>query len=277
MATLAQRRADVIAAPFDDAPRIAYADHLDAQPGGPDPRAEFVRVQLRLSSERFDQPPAATAGDPNAEIARRMELLALEQRDKDLLEQYTATWAADILRMASQVRYVRGFVASVVTTAAGFVQYGAWLLQRAPVVYVQLEDVLPSLDALVACPALAGLRALSVCGQGLDDDALRRLVQSPFLASGALWWLELGDNAIGMRGLDHLATAGLSKLRYAGLRGNPVDPHETAGVYGHLIQDVALPPEGEVLEAKHGPLRWLHFPTHSMRDYPPDPHGPPPP
>ncbi len=272
MATQAELLADVIATPFSDAPRRAYADHLEAQPGGPSVRAEFIRLQLRLATERFDQP---SSGNDNAETIRRMRYLAAQREERRLAEQHTQTWAADVLRMAQRVHYHRGFVASVVADAARFIRYGAWLMQRAPVVHVELRGVGQALDALVACPALAQVRALSLGGQGLDDDALRRLLGSPHL--GRVWWLELGNNAIGMPGLHALAGAGLPGLRYVGLRGNAVDPHETAGVHGNLIQDVALPPEGEALEAKHGPLPWLHFSSESMLDFPPSPHGESPP
>jgi len=276
MATEPVLRADVIAAPFDDPPRQAYADHLDAAPGGPSARAEFIRIQLRLAREAFAEPTPATAGNPTAELARRMEHLRLQQRERELLEHHAAAWAADILRVAARVEYRRGFVASVVLDADAFVQHGAWLLQRAPVVHMELTRVLPVLDRLIACPALAAVGALSLSNQQLDDAALRRFLSSPYI--GQLWWLDLSGNAIDMPGVEQLAAAKakLPRLRFVGLGRNPVDdPHETAGVWGFDIQDVSLPPQGRALEVKYGSLPWLHFPTNSMLDFPPDPCGPP--
>lgn len=274
MATEAELLADVIAAPFDDAPRVAFADFLDAQAGGASPRAEFIRLQLALMHPMTAAPPGAST-NPDDEIGRRMDYLQNQQREKALLTQHEAAWTANLRRAASEVRFDRGFAVSAVVEASAFVQYGQWLLQQAPIVHIELRGVLPQLDAIVACPALAGVKALSLHGQGLDDDALVRLLASPHL--GQLWWLELGSNSIGMKGADALAAAGLAGLRYAGFRGNPIDPHETAGVDGQSIQDVALPPEGEALEGKHGFLPWLHYPTTSMLDFPPNPHRAPPP
>ncbi|MEM7154396.1 MAG: TIGR02996 domain-containing protein [Myxococcota bacterium] len=272
MATEAELLADVIAAPFDDGPRLAFADFLDAQAGGADPRAEFIRLQLRLV-QPMDVAPAGASKDPNAEIGRRMAYMQDQQREQQLLAQHEAAWSANLRRAASELRFDRGFAVSAVVDASSFVKYGQWLLQQAPIVHVELRGVLPVLDALAACPALGQVKALSLQGQGIDDDALVRLLASAHL--GPQWWLELGGNAIGMKGAEALAAAGLPALRYAGLQGNPVDPHETAGVDGQSIQDVALPPEGEALEGKYGFLPWLHYPTASMLDFPPNPQRAP--
>lgn len=274
MPTEPELLADVVAKPFEDAPRRAYADFLDTQPEAPSLRAEFIRLQLDRTGP-IDQPPSSIATDPDAELVWRMQYLRAEQRERELLQAHGQAWAAEPRRAASEVRYDRGFVASVVVDAPKFVKFGAWLMQQAPIVHVELRDVVGALDALVACPALAKVGALSVHSQGIDDHALARLIASPHLRD--LWWLELGKNAIGMGGLDALASARLPRLRYAGFQGNPVDPHETAGVHGHEIQDVALPPEGEALEAKHGHLPWLHFSSGSLLDFPPNPRRAPPP
>lgn len=275
MATEAELLAGVVGAPFDDAPRLAYADHLDAESDGPSLRAEFIRLQIRLATERFDEPSAATAGDVNAEIARKMDLLAAQRRQEELLAGHQATWAEEILKIASDVHFERGFVSSVVVGAPAFVKDGASLLQLAPIVYVELRETLTALDQLIACPALAGVRALSLSEEGIGDDELSRFLLCPHLHN--LWWLELGGNNIGMVGLDRLATVRLSGLRYVGLAGNPVDPHETAGADGYIIQDVALPPEGEALEAKHGFVPWLHYASESLLEFPPNPRGAAPP
>lgn len=273
MTTEAELLADVVDAPFDNAPRLAYADHLDTESEGPSLRAEFIRLQIQLATERFDQPTAATAGDVNAEIARKMAWLTAQQRVQLLIDGNKAAWAAQLLQVADDVHFVRGFVASVVVGAAAFVKDGALLLRQAPIVYIELRGTLGALDPLIACPALADVRALSLSEEGLNDDALGRFIVSPHLHQ--LWWLELGGNRIGMTGIDRLAAANLARLRYVGLTGNPVDPHETVGADGYMIQDAALPPEGEALEAKHGFLPWLHYSSDSLLDFPPDPRGAP--
>lgn len=72
MDTGAALLAKILAAPLDDAPRRAYADHLAAQG---DPRGEFIATQLSLR----------TPLDPG----RRAEL---RERVRALLKAHEKTW-----------------------------------------------------------------------------------------------------------------------------------------------------------------------------------------
>jgi hypothetical protein len=123
---------------------------------------------------------------------------------------------------------------------------------------------------LFASPHLERVAALTLDGNGLDDDDVKALAASPHL--GRLWWLDLGHNRITIAGVSALAASKLLPgLTYVGLDYNPSDPRETVGVEAYVIVDAALPPEGEALEAVHGPIPWLHRHSDSALDYPPNP------
>ncbi len=83
----------MIAAPRDDAPRLVYADWLQARG---DPRGELIAVQV----ER------ARLGDGDDGAARRRSLAAREQT---LLAEHEAGWRAE-LAVIGQGPFVRGFV-----------------------------------------------------------------------------------------------------------------------------------------------------------------------
>ena len=71
--------ADIIEHPDDDTPRLIFADWLEDQddPASRD-QAEFIRTQIQLETLREEG----------------LALWALQQREKDLLREYRATWAA---------------------------------------------------------------------------------------------------------------------------------------------------------------------------------------
>ncbi|WP_375335380.1 hypothetical protein [Micromonospora sp. CP22] len=110
--------------------------------------------------------------------------------------------------------------------------------------------------AQAAC--LDRLVALDLRGNPIGDDGLAALVDSPHL--GRLRWLGLARCGIGAAGVEALAaTDNLPALRYVDLRRNPVEV--TARGHGQDIDgkpiSVELPPLGQELIARYGPLPWL--------------------
>src|SRR4051812_29315818 len=87
---------DVAAHPYDDAPRLIYADWLsDQDVPAARARAELIRVQYALE----DVP----AGDP-----RRA---ALAQRERDVLLAHGEQWAAGLRDLGVQAwKFRRGFI-----------------------------------------------------------------------------------------------------------------------------------------------------------------------
>lgn len=138
----------VLASPFDDAPRLVYADSLIE---ADDPRGEFIAVQCRLAAGRLSQK------DAKAARAREAQLLAAHSDEwfgpveKWLRER---DWYS-----VGQVKTRRGFLSHfrLVATARGDLET---LFSKAP--------LLESLDLrgveVTVVPALARLRALEASG-----------------------------------------------------------------------------------------------------------------
>jgi uncharacterized protein (TIGR02996 family) len=267
----------VIAAPDDDAPRLAYADALDALAGAaaPDPRAAFIRAQILLATQRFADPAAAAGLDEAREIARRMAWLQASDLERDLGAAHAAAWASPIAAMVQGYVFDRGFIAEVTLSAANFLTHADALFERAPISFVRITDYAEVGKPLFDSPKMIRVRALSLVDNGLADADVAHLAASPYLTS--LWWLDLGYNPVDLRGLRSLASSRQVRgLRFVGLEGALADPRETAGYEGYTISHLDLPTEGQALEAAYGFLPWLHFNTESALDYPPNPRRAPP-
>ncbi len=264
--------ASVIQEPFDDAPRLAYADWCAQQETRPPgPRAEFIRAQVEIERVRRD---GFAAADQQDEIRQRLAWQAAVDLEAELLARHGSDWARPLQRWIDGYTFARGFVGHVRTSADLFLRHGDELLRAAPIVHVELVDAQPMLADLFACPHLAGVRALSLVDNDLRDEDVRHIADATQLAR--LWWLDLGFNVIGTDGVDALAASGnLSGVSFLSLQCNPCDPRETVGIEGAVIVDASLPEEGVALEARFGYIPWLHCHTERAADFPPSPLGPP--
>lgn len=114
--------AEVLAAPDDDVPRMAYADLLVARG---DPRGEFIRVQCALST-----------GD--VEFLEKQEL---RERIGKLLLAHEATWRkAAGLPASVEIVWRRGFIDEVTLTGEQFAgAVGEELFAREPVRHARLR------------------------------------------------------------------------------------------------------------------------------------------
>ena len=237
-ANLDRAYTDIIAEPEADAPRLRYAELA----GGD--RAELIRQGITLRDMR----------------RRRVEsVLPTTELIATLLRKHSE-WGADLLPWVKWVEYGRGFVERVSLPAALFVERAPILYAKAPILHVKLTDAAGHLEAIAASPLVARLLSIDLSENQLRDRDALALAESPHLAQ--LRWLDLGRNRIGEAGIDALAAATarrLPALRFLDLLLNKAqDPTEkwTEDDTGRV--DYVDRPEGDALEAKYGPLAWLH-------------------
>ncbi|HVC61004.1 MAG TPA: TIGR02996 domain-containing protein [Acetobacteraceae bacterium] len=231
----------VLDQPDDDAPRLAYAALMDRQDP---PRGAFIRVQI-----------AKAAASGTARVLKGI--------DEDLLLiPNQARWAAPVTRLADDWVFHRGFIEAATMTASAFLAHAPALYAVAPVRHLTLTDAKPKVRELFASPHLRRIRSLELDQNQLDDEDIARLAASPML--GDLRWLSLAWNGITMAGFEALAgSTMLPRLRYGNFVGNEVDPSEQIIEEQGYAVDTWMPPEGEWLEQRYGPLAWLH---HSVAD-----------
>lgn len=146
--------------PDEDAHRLVYADFLDEH--GDSPRAEFIRIQVRLAR-----------GEVPAE-----DIPALRRREHELLLAHEPEWTAPLHRIVQRVRFVRGFVERVTLLAEGFVRRGKELFRLTPARHVILTEPANHLQAIARSPWLASVATLEFRTFG---GALYNLVLSPHL------------------------------------------------------------------------------------------------
>lgn len=244
----------VLADPDEDGPRLDYAQWCETQT---DPalvaRARFIEAQI--ASVHLDR----DRGAPLRGIA------------DELLEAHARVWTAP-LRVVPGLGnpiFDRGFVELVTLSAREFLDSADPLLELAPIRHLDLTDVVADADELFASPKLAHIRSLALDRAGLLDEHLELLAASTSLAE--LRWLSIAKNQVTFAGADALAASQtLPQLAYVRFFGNPCDPGERQGHDQGVVVDSWLPPEGEALEARHGPIRWLHTNARTLMDVVPD-------
>lgn len=256
MAIEADLLRDVLADPDSDEPRLAYAAWCAAQPDSATAaRARLIEAQIDLARRGPDAPSART-------FSLRCDI-------EDALAAHATAWIAPLSGLASTPVFDRGFIELCSLPARDFLAHADLLFALAPIRHLDLTSVIDVAEALFASPHLAKIRSLGLDSQGICDEHLELLAASPSL--GELRWLSLNRNGITFTGADALAaSASLPRLAYVRFLGNPFDPTEHQGHDQGIVVDSWLPPEGEALEAKHGPIRWLHPDARSLMDVVPD-------
>lgn len=247
--TLNRLHAAVFADPDADEPRLAFARHLE--PVSPD-QAEFIRLQVeRHAADRRDH---RVRSQPSA-------------REREFLARYGTDWAQMIAPHGRAVfnippyEFNRGFVEMLHTDAGVFTSLGEKLLRLGPVRHLVLERDDTPLADVVNHPALRHLISLHLEGWELGNPGAKAIAESPHL--NRLVKLGLRNNRIGEAGVDALAaSAGLRRLLVIDLRDNPY-PRATIAIDATVRDDDGRyhfePTEvGQRLEAKYGPIRWLH-------------------
>lgn len=237
-----------VAAPASDAPRIAFAAALDARG---DAWGAFVQTQLKLTA-------ALRANDDN-------KALELEAAANAQGRGHAREWANGLAEIASVVEFSRGLVESIVIDAATFVAHADEIFQRAPIRYVVLKDVGDHLAAVLGLPHLAQLVWLSFGGDRthpIGDSGMQKLAACGSLEN--LRVLDITFQSVTRRGLEALcASPVLRSLVCVELAGNefssPIEEIDTDWASGRdVAESLRLPELGQELEAKYGPLAWLH-------------------
>jgi uncharacterized protein (TIGR02996 family) len=228
-----------------DEPRVAYAAWCDEQPDDATrARAEFIRAQIAIHNT-------------DLETLNRGGGVALQNRVDKLRETYGAAWTTALSPFVQSCAFQRGFVGQVQVSARSFMDNSTAIFAAAPVRHLDLTGVRDVREDLFASQGLARLLSLSMDGCGLYDFHLRLLSATPLVAR--MRWLSVADNHLELGGAEAIAASPhFKQLRYAEFRGNPVDPCEQLGWDAGVVVSAWLPPEGESLEARYGPLAWLH-------------------
>lgn len=196
--------AAIVAAPADDAPRLAYAAWLR---GRGDPRGEFIEVQCELA--------ALARGERSMDDGSR-----LYEAHSRLEQAHEFTWTEELralLGVTGQHNYhparlVRGFVEELIVPADVLVAEAPRIAALAPLLR-KISLGRPRVGALdgALARALAGLRELAAITElrlfflDLDDDAFVPLARSPHLAG--LVALDLGANRLGPASVEALLAA----------------------------------------------------------------------
>jgi len=242
-AKLDDLREAVIAAPEDDAPRLAYADAVEAA----DPvRAEFIRLQVALARSRREH------FNPNDPPLVPHTTLPSYVYEGNLIRKYGDQWASDLHRLTSWWVYVRGFVEWVKLDAEAFLAAAPELYRRAPVLHLDLTGVKPAAAALFASPYLERIVSLNLWDNDLGDAEADTLARSPHLSR--LTWLDLGHNQIGAAGIEALAASErLPRVGYLGLRYNAAPDPTPQHADGYDATSLAA----QELMKKYGRREWL--------------------
>ena len=237
-----------VAAPEDDAPRLAWAEAIGGE------RGELVRIQCELERGGLER------GRAIAHRRRESELLATRERE----------WAAlDGLAEGSIFR--RGFVDEAIVDARTFAEKGETLFGAAPLLrrvdFSGLQDSAPDeivrrLDAVLGSPFFARLfcvRLEEIGGvvetdsdtrrrdfQAAGSEALARLIERKALRS--LGSLELPRCALSSSDVGKLAACrDAAGLRELNLRHQEVDRY--VGIYSSDVQAILDSPNLAALEA----------------------------
>jgi uncharacterized protein (TIGR02996 family) len=157
----------VVAEPYDDAPRLIYADWLEEH--GDAERAEFVRVQCRLATLDDDAPDRP----------------ALDRRERQLWVKHRGAWQRPLPTLLREFPFRRGFVHPNLTrNSKQFLRLTDEVLDAAPLWDVRLTVRGPAdLDNLAAADGLARLGGLEVDATGLGPNPLAEFLACPDLAN----------------------------------------------------------------------------------------------
>ncbi|MBL8936808.1 MAG: TIGR02996 domain-containing protein [Archangium sp.] len=160
----------MVKAPWEDAPRLVYADWLSEND---DPRGEFIVLQCRLASGKLAPKDVKTA----------------KAREAELLDAHREEWFGPLEKWLrehdsyalSHVKLRRGFVSSCRLTVQ---QPGdlATLFQKAPL----LEELELRGDAVTPVPQLAQLERLDAEGE-VAESLVSELATASSLARLRLW------------------------------------------------------------------------------------------
>jgi uncharacterized protein (TIGR02996 family) len=204
-------------APYDDGPRLVYADWLEEQ-GDPD-RAEIIRVQIELSQLSEDDPKRT----------------ALKRREAELLR-FSRGWMKQLkqVRAAKDYRlplimspFERGFPLPVYEVSAiHFVLDAGEFIGAAPLWRIRFTHARGCGSRLAESAFLKRIKEMSLSNCSLGDDDAARIVRSRHLVH--LTRLDLRFNDLRRQAaVAIVSSSNLPRLAQVDLRWNLLDREGT--------------------------------------------------
>lgn len=173
--------ASICSSPFDDLPRLVFADWLDEN--GDPPRAELIRIQCQL----------AHPGDGTIDVT------ALHNRAMEMIHIHWDRWTARMPRWVRIDRFrhtfERGFIGSFEMAGATFVRDGATIASLTPIENITLQNSTPR---ALASPTISRVGGLYV--KPISSSRLESLARQPDLSLLRSLFLDASDGS--RRGLD---------------------------------------------------------------------------
>jgi uncharacterized protein (TIGR02996 family) len=191
--------------PYEDAPRLVYADWLEES--GYQDRADFIRVQCALDS-------------PDTRVDRRANLL---DREWSLWMEHQDEWEEPLGEWVyGEVGFIRGFAEVVEISATNFIKHGAELFAYAPTIRIVHIVDCSDVCRLASSPHLRNLTTLFLCDREIEEAGMQALAASPHLRY--LTELHLCSDYIGNAGATALAASPyLRNLATLDLQFNEID------------------------------------------------------
>ena len=220
----------ILAAPHDRALRHELAT-LAARRN--DPRARLIQLQLGHASDA-------------------------ELREANDIVRSHPEWTAALRELgARDIKFAGGFPDEITVDADVLLGRGPELLAAAPLTRLHVRAAKGCVREVVTSPLLATIEALDLDDQAVTDDDVIALAASPHAAR--LRQLDLRFNPLTERGIEAIAASPhLRGLEVVSLDGNPADPVDRIEQYDETNTHSVPTERGKALEAKYGPLRWLH-------------------
>jgi hypothetical protein len=247
----------IIAAPGDENLKGQFVQAL-VQAG--DPRAEIFRLAAEL--KRF--PAHYVQHDP------------LAQQYATSLEVWQADFASAARKWRAGVNFIQGWPIEITIAAGDFCRNAAEIVAALPLRHLNLKAVQEAPEVFAVAP-MGQIVSVESRRQPWPREAIHSLARSQQLH--ALQWLDLSETGITEVDVEILAASpALKDLAYLDLRNNPCrDPVDAAEGYGFdgitgmiVSESIWLPRFGRELEARYGPISWLHSLERFRERHPPD-------
>ena len=177
----------IIASPDDDAPRLAFADWLDAQ--GNVVHSDFIRVQCEMDT--------LSIGSPRWKELRR--------RERTILRDHPADWFGKLYGRLKNCYFRRGLLHSVRLHAEVFVQHPGKVFGFGPINMVKLDGGAAFIQQISDLFYLRYVTMLDLSSNKLLPNHISILAQSRSVTN--LNWLNLRDNQLGTDGAVALANS----------------------------------------------------------------------
>ena len=231
----------------EDLPRLVYSDWLEDQfRQNNDPaleaRAEFIRLQVQVGSVEGIQP----------------DQRLIFRREQHLKQTYGAFWAGELVHLAADWNFRRGFIHHLQMDAKRFIDLHDFLAENHPIEHLHLiwgmetpRERAEDLGKIANLPLVEELISMDLTGAGVGSDGVSQLACGRPLEK--LVELILPGNRIGPRGLKNILQAPwISSLQKLDLADNDINQQGVRLLHDFLL---AARESGEVLNFQRIDLR----------------------